>query len=100
MGGRPAVGPKEMNGKCLGHNLCNTTDVDSVESPPLVGLGTVATGTSHHAPPRKVTLAKSLSGHPNIPTMFPTMHTRTPSKVAADQIMEADIAFQKTEKAT
>ena len=94
------VGPKEMEGKLLGRNLCNKTDVDSVEFPPLVGPGTVATGTSRCAPPRKVTSAKSSSGHPNIHAMFPTMHARTPAKVAAAQIMEADIVLQKTEEAT
>jgi hypothetical protein len=100
MGGRPAVGPKEMDGKLLGYNLCNKTDVDSIKSLPLVGPGAVVTGTSCCAPPRKVTSAKSLSGHPNICTMFPTMSAHMSAKVAAAQIMEADIALQETEEAT
>ncbi len=100
VGGRPAVGPKEMDGKLLGHNLCNKTDVDSIESLPLVGPGTVATGASRCAPPRRVTLAKSLSGHSNIRIMFPTMRAHMPAKVAAAQIMEANIVLQETEEAT
>jgi hypothetical protein len=100
MGGRPAVGPKERDGKLLGHNLCNKTDIDSIESLLLVGPGTVATGTSRRAPPRKVTLARSSSGHPDIRTKFLTMRACMPAKVAAAQIIEADIVLQETEEAT
>ncbi len=83
LGSRPAVGPKEMHNKLLGHNLCNKTDVDSIEFPPLVGLGTVATAASRPTFPRKVSLVKSSSGQPNIRTMTPTIRARTPAKVAA-----------------
>jgi hypothetical protein len=100
MGGRPAVGSKETDGKLLGHNLCNKTEVDSIASLPLVGPGTVATGTSCCTPPRKVTSAKSSSGHPDICTMFPMMHVCMPAKVAAAQMKEANTALQKTDKAT
>ncbi len=100
LGCRPVVGLKETEGNLLGHNLCNIIDVDSVESPPHVGLGIVATAASHPASPRKVSLAKSLSGHPNIHTMFPTMCVRTPAEVAATQVMEANITLQETEEST
>jgi hypothetical protein len=89
------VGPKEMEGKLLGRNLCNKTDVDSVEFPPLVGPGTVATGASHCAPPMKVTLVKSLSGHPNICTMFPTIPAHMPAKVASAYIMRPTLHCRK-----
>jgi hypothetical protein len=100
LGYRPAVGPKELDGNSLGNNLCNKTDVDSIESPPLIGPGTVVTAASHCPSPRKVSLAKSLSGHPNICTMFLTMCACTPAKVAAAQVMETNIALQVTEEAT
>jgi hypothetical protein len=45
-------------------------------------------------------LAKFLSGHPNICTMFLMMHARTPAKAAAAQVLEAIIALQETEDAT
>jgi hypothetical protein len=83
LGCRPAVGLKETDGNLFGHNLCYKTDIDSIEFPPLVGPGTVATAASRRASPRKVSSAKSLSGHPNVHTMFPTMRVRTPAKVAA-----------------
>jgi hypothetical protein len=97
---RPAVGPKDSDGNSLGHNLCNKTDVDSIESPPLIGPGTIATDVSCRTSLRKISLAKSSSGHPNIGTMFPTMHARMPAKVAAAQVMEANIGLQRTEEAT
>jgi hypothetical protein len=93
-----AVRPKDLDGDYLGHNLCNKTDVDSIESPPLIGLGTVATADSHHIFPRKISSAKSLPGQPNICTMFLTMRVRTPAEVAAAQVMEANIALQETEE--
>ncbi len=100
LGCRPAVRPEDLDGNSLCHNLCNKTDADSVESPPLIGLGTVVTAASCCAPPRKVSLAKFLSGHPNICTMFLMMHARTPAKAAAAQVLEAIIALQETEDAT
>ncbi len=45
-------------------------------------------------------MAKSVSGHPDIHTMFPTMRACMPAKIAAAQMMEANIALQDTEEAT
>ncbi len=97
LGCRPAVRPKDSDSNSLGHDMCNKTDVDSVESIPFIGLDTVVTAASHCASPRKVSLAKSLSGHPN---MFLTMRACMPAKVAAAQVLEADIMLQETEEAT
>jgi hypothetical protein len=98
LGCRPAVGLEEMDSNLLGHNLCNKTDVDSIEYPPLVGPGTIATAASRGASPRKVSLTKTLSGHPNICTIFPTMRVHTPAKVAAAQVIEINIVLQETEE--
>jgi hypothetical protein len=44
---RPAVETKGLDGNILGHKLCNKTDVDSVQSPQLIGgPGTIATATT------------------------------------------------------
>jgi hypothetical protein len=40
-GGRPADGPKDLGGYSLGHNLCNKTDIDPVESLPFIEPSTV-----------------------------------------------------------
>ncbi len=45
-------------------------------------------------------MAKSSSGHLDICTMFQTMPVRALAKVAAAQVMEANIAMQKTEEVT
>ncbi len=100
LGCRPAVGPEDLDGNNLRHNLCKKTDIDSVESFPFIESGTVVTAASRHAPPRKVSLAKFLSGHPNIFTMFSTMRAFTPTEAATSQVLEANIALQETEDAT
>ncbi len=100
LGCRPAVGPKDLDGNSLGHDLCNKTNVDSVQSFPFIGPGTVVTAASHCAPPRKVSSAKFSSGHPNICTMLSMMHACMPAKAAAAQILEANIALHETEDAT
>jgi hypothetical protein len=100
LGCRPAVGTKELDGNSLGHNLCNKTDLDSVEALLRIGPGTVATASSLCASTRKNSLTKSSSGHPDICTIFLTMRARTPAKVAAAQVMEANIALKEAEEAT
>ncbi len=65
-GGRPADGPKDSGGNSLSHNLCNETDVDTVESLPFIGPGTVVTAVPCCAPPKTVSLAKALYGHLDI----------------------------------
>jgi hypothetical protein len=100
---RPAVEPRDLDSNFLGHNLCNKTDVDSISSPPLIRPGTAATAATAATcctSPRKHSLAQTLSSHPNIHTMFPTMQARMPAKVAVAQVMEANIALQETEEAT
>jgi hypothetical protein len=99
LGGRPAVGPKNLGGNSLGHNLCDKTDVDFVESLPFIRLGTVVTAVLCGAPPRTVSLAKALYGHPNIYIRFLTTSARTPAEVAASQQMESGILLQETEDA-
>jgi hypothetical protein len=83
LGGRPAVGPKDLGGNSLGHNLCNKTDDDSAECLPFIGLGTVVTAILHCAPPRIVSLVKPSYGHPGICIRFLTICACTPAKVAA-----------------
>jgi hypothetical protein len=90
---RPAVGPEDSDSNFLGHNLCNKTDVESIESPPLIGPGTVASAAAHCASPMKMFTAKTLPGHPDICTMFPTMCACMPAKGAATQVMEANIVL-------
>ncbi len=59
-GGWPVDGPKDSGRNSLGHNLCNKTDVDPIESLPFIGPGTVFTAIPHCAPPRTVSLATAL----------------------------------------
>jgi hypothetical protein len=97
---RPAVRHKRLDDNFLGHNLFNKTDIDSIESPPLIGPGTVATATARCTSLRKNSLAKTSSRHPDIHTMFPTMCAHIPAKVDAAQVMEDDIVLQEAEEAT
>ncbi len=100
LGCKPVVGPKDLGGNSLGHNLCNKTDVVYVEFLPFIGLGTIVTAVPRHAPPRTVSLSKSLYGHLDICIRFPTICARTPVRVAAAQQMKSSIVLQKTEDAT
>jgi hypothetical protein len=99
-GGRSADGLKDSGGSSLGHNLCNKTHVDPIESLPFIGLGTVVTAIPHCALSRTVSSVKASYGHLDIRIRFSAICVCTPAKFAAAQQIESGIAMHKIEDAT